>query len=313
MGGTSQNSFIRDTGSRDLQGEMGHPYKRGRWVHVYLNGIYWGMYQIDERAEANYGETYFGGDEDDYDVVKSFGGVTDGNRSSYQRLWQKWQGGFNSNADFFSIQGKNPEGNPDPAIEQLVDIENLIDYMIITYYTGDRDGPGSRYTQPRPNNYFGVYNRENPDGYKFFEHDSEHSLGTGENNMVSPFTRSSSLTDFNPHTLHERLASSNPEYRILFSDRVAGYCYNGGLLTDAAGIARVDRRAAQIDTAIIAQSARRGSTSRSRQAWLGAVQGVRNFISGRVPVVIGQLRSVGWYPDIDPPRFSQHGGYVSST
>ncbi|MCH2059747.1 MAG: lamin tail domain-containing protein [Verrucomicrobiales bacterium] len=313
MGGTSQNSFIRDTWSRDLQGEMGHPYKRGRWVHVYLNGIYWGMYQIDERAEANYGETYFGGDEDDYDVVKSFGGVTDGNRSSYQRLWQKWQGGFTSNADFFAIQGKNPEGIPDPALERLVDIENLIDYMIITYYTGDRDGPGSRYTQPRPNNYFGVYNRENPDGYKFFEHDSEHSLGTGENNMVSPFTRSSSLTDFNPHTLHERLASSNAEYRLLFSDRVAGYCYNGGLLTDAAGIARVDRRAAQIDTAIIAHSARWGSTSRTRQAWLGAVQGVRNFITGRVPVVIGQLRSVGWYPDIDPPRFSQHGGYVSST
>ena len=49
--------------------------------------------------------------------------------------------------------------------------------MIITYYTGDRDGPGSRYTQPRPNNYFGVYNRLAPDGYKFFEHDSEHSLG----------------------------------------------------------------------------------------------------------------------------------------
>ena len=312
MGGTSQNSFMRDTWSRDLQGEMGHPYKKGRWVHVYLNGIYWGMYQIDERAEANYGETYFGGDKDDYDVVKSFGGVTDGNRSSYQRLWQKWQDGFGSNADFFAIQGKDAGGSPDPSLERLVDIENLIDYMIITYYTGDRDGPGSRYTQPRPNNYFGIYNRENPDGYKFFEHDSEHSLGTGENNMVSPFTRSSSLTDFNPHTLHERLASDNAEYRMLFADRIARYCYNSGLLTDAVGIDRLDRRAAQIDTAVIAHSARWGSTSRSRQAWLGAVQGVRNFITGRVPVIIGQLRSVGWYPDIDPPRLSEHGGYISS-
>ena len=84
MGGTSQNSFIRDTWSRDLQGEMGHPYKRSRWYHLYLNGIYWGMCETDERAEANYGEIYFGGDQLDYDVVKSFGGVTDGNRSSYQ-------------------------------------------------------------------------------------------------------------------------------------------------------------------------------------------------------------------------------------
>lgn len=312
MGGTSQNSFIRDTWSRDLQGEMGQPYKKGRWVHLYLNGIYWGMCQIDERAEANYGETYFGGNEDDYDVVKSFGGVTDGNRASYQRLWQKWQSGFSSNADFFDVQGRDPDGALNAARERLVDIENLVGYMIITYYTGDRDGPGSRYTQPRPNNYFGIYNRLNPDGYKFFEHDSEHSLGTGENNMVTPFTRSSSLNDFNPHTLHERFAADNLEYRMIFADRVAAYCYNGGLLTDAVGIARVDRRAAQIDTAIIAHSARWGSNSRTRQAWLGAVQGVRNFITGRVPTIINQFRGVGWYPSMDPPTLNQHGGYISS-
>ncbi len=313
QGGTSSNSFIRDTWSRDLQGEMGHPYKRGRWYHLYLNGIYWGMCETDERAEANYGEIYFGGDQLDYDVVKSFGGVTDGNRASYQRLWGKWQSGFSSNAAYFNIQGRNSNGSLNPAIEKLVDVENLIDYMIITYYTGDRDGPGSRYTQPRPNNYFGVYNRLTPDGYKFFEHDSEHSLGTGENNMVSPFTRSSSLNDFNPHTLHERLASQNLEYRMTFADRVARYCYNDGLLTDEVGIARVNRRADYIDQAIFAHSARWGNTSRSHVSWLNAVQGVRNFITGRVPTMIDQLRSVGWYPDLDPPGYSQHGGSIAST
>jgi len=313
QGDTSRNSFIRDTWSRDLQGEMGQPYKRGRWIQLFLNGIYWGMFQIDERAEASYGEIYFGGEKDDYDVVKSYGGVTDGNRSSYQRLWQKWQQGFRTNATYYDVQGMNPDGTINPDKERLVNIENLIDYMIITYYTGDRDGPGSRYTQPRPNNYFGIYNRENPQGYQFFEHDSEHSLGTGENNMVSPFTRSSSLNDFNPHTLHERFARDSEEYRMLFSDRLAMYCYNEGLLTADAGIERVDTRAEQLDPGVIAHSARWGNTSRSRTAWLGAVNGVRNFISSRVPTLVSQLRSVSWYPDIDPPKFSKHGGFISST
>jgi hypothetical protein len=40
---------------------------------------------------------------------------------------------------------------------------------------------------------------------------------------------------------------------------------------------------------------------------------VRNFITGRVPTLIGQLRSVGWYPSINPATFSQHGGYLPST
>lgn len=313
QGDNNRNSFIRDTWSRDLQGEMGQPYKKGRWGHLFLNGIYWGMFQIDERAEASYGESYFGGDREDYDVVKSYGGVTDGDRKSYERLWRKWQQGFRSNTAYYDIQGMNSDGTFNPDKERLVDIENLIDYMIITYYTGDRDGPGSRYTQPRPNNYFGIYNRENPQGFKFFEHDSEHSLGTGENNMVSPFTRSSSLNDFNPHTLHEKLANDNEEYRMLFADRLAMYCYNGGLLTDEVGIQRVNRRADEVGKGIIAHSARWGDTSRSRLAWLNAVQGVRNFISNRVPTVIGQVRSVGWYPDIDPPKLNKHGGFVQST
>ena len=114
---------------------MGHPYKRGRWGHLFLNGIYWGMFQIDERAEASYGEMYFGGDRDDYDVVKSYGGVTDGNRSSYQRLRQKWQQGFRSNTAYYDIQGMNPDGSLNPAKERLVDIENLIDYMIELLFT----------------------------------------------------------------------------------------------------------------------------------------------------------------------------------
>jgi hypothetical protein len=313
-GGSGQNSFMRDTWSRDLQGEMGNQYTRGRWYHLYLNGVYWGMTQTDERAEANYGETYFGGTEFDYDVVKSFGDVTDGNSASYQRLYDKWVAGFTTNAAYYEAQGKNIDGTINPAFERLLDAENLIDYMVITYYTGDRDGPGSRYTQPNPNNYFGIYNRVNPDGFKFFEHDSEHSLGTGENNMVTPFTSSSTFAHFNPHTLHEGLADDNLEYRMAFSDRIAELCYNGGLLTDAVGIARVDRRAAQIDRAIIAHSARWGDAgTRNRNDWLNAVQNVRNFITNRVPTMISQLRSVNWYPSIDPPAFSQYGGYISSS
>ena len=311
MGGSGQNSFVRDTWSRDLQKEAGHPYTRSRWYHLYLNGIYWWMCETQERAEGDYAETYFGGDELDYDVVKSFGNVADGNRESYQRLYDKMQAGFSSNAAYFNVQGKGPDGIRDPAIEKLLDLKNLIDYMIITYYTGDRDGPGSRYTNGSPNNYFGILNRVNPDGFKFFEHDSEHSLGTGDSNMVTPFTRSTGPAHFNPHTLHERLAAQNAEYRMAVSDRVAELCYNGGLMTSEVGIARVDRRVAEIEQAVFAHSARWGDANRRNHPdWQSAVQGVRDFIASRVSTLVSQLRTVGWYPDIDPPRLSQYGGYI---
>ena len=49
---------------------MGQPYTRSRAYHLYLNGMYWGLYQTQERPEASYAESYFGGDKDNYDVVK---------------------------------------------------------------------------------------------------------------------------------------------------------------------------------------------------------------------------------------------------
>ena len=306
LGGDSRNSFMRDIWSRDTQLAMGRPATRGRFYHLYLNGIYWGLYQSDERAEAAFGETYFGGDQSDYDVVKTRGGLTDGTFDAWRRLWEKWSAGFTSNAAYFNVLGRNPDGTPNPAFEKLVDPGNLIDYMIILYYSGDSDGP--------PNNYFSLYNRENPDGWKFFEHDSEHSLDTGRNNMVNSMASGSALGEFHPRLLHQGLMA-NPEYKLLFADRVAEHCFNDGLLIDEMSIARIDTRAQEIDSAIIANSARWGDSKReavlTRTDWLSAVQAVRRFFNNRASTLIGQLRSVGWYPNIDPPGFSQHGGSIA--
>ncbi len=319
------NSFLRDVWARDTQRELGHPYTRSRYYHLYLNGIYWGIYQTQERAEADFAESYFGGDELDYDVVKSFGDVTDGNVDAYERLFTKWQAGLATDAAFFDILGRDANGDLDPANhEKLIDLENLMDYMILTYFSGDRDGPGSRFTGTRPNNYFGIFDRTDPDGFKFFEHDSEHSLGTGNFDMVSPFKASASptplLIDFNPHVLHQTLADTNLRYRTLFADRVEELTAPGAILHEDNAIALIDARAAEIDTAIIAHSARWGDASvdeltapRTRTDWLDASDEIRDFIRGRAEEVKEQMRAVGWYPEVATPIFSQAGGYISSS
>ena len=55
------------------------------WVHVYLNGLYWGLYDMTERIDENFARAY--GDSDaDYDVISQSGGVVDGDRVSYNNL-----------------------------------------------------------------------------------------------------------------------------------------------------------------------------------------------------------------------------------
>ena len=69
-GNGAHNTFVREVFARDSQGEMGHPYTRSRYYHLYLNGMYWGLFQTQERSEARFAESYFGGNKEDYDVVK---------------------------------------------------------------------------------------------------------------------------------------------------------------------------------------------------------------------------------------------------
>src|SRR6185295_996540 len=45
----AEASYTRDQWVRDTQRVMGHPSARGIYTHLYLNGLYWGLYNIVER------------------------------------------------------------------------------------------------------------------------------------------------------------------------------------------------------------------------------------------------------------------------
>ncbi|HYW81350.1 MAG TPA: lamin tail domain-containing protein, partial [Thermoguttaceae bacterium] len=340
FGGPNNNTMVRDLYSREVQGALGHQYTRGRFYHLYVDGQYWGVFQTDERPSADFGETYYGGDSADYDVVKPDDNrrviATDGNLDAYYRLWDATANiGYDDAQmdNYYRVQGMNLDGSPNPAYERLLDVDNLIDYMLITYYTGDRDGPGSWFTMggSGPNNFFAIYDRENPDGFKFFEHDSEHSLDTGENTMVlrdgqllgdtadEGWSTVAHLQDrFAPHWLHERLVH-NSDYLQRFADRMYEVFYNGGEFDYDNSLARVNDIAGQIDQAMIAESARWGDTKttppKNHADWVGEVNDIRNWIVGRNDAVVNQVKAVGWYPQTEPATYyvggsAQHGGSI---
>jgi len=337
--GSSKNTMVREVFSRDVQRDMGQPYTRSRYYHLYLNGQYWGLFQTQERSEASYAESYFGGDKLDYDVVKTTGGnpnytieATDGSMDAYRRLWQAATQGFATDEAYYRVQGLNTDGTPNPAYERLLDVDNLIDYMLCTFYVGDCDGPISNFLgNNRPNNYYTIFNRANPDGFKFFRHDGEHTIGAqGSWNLdrTGPYTHSNlaSFANFTPQWLHQQLVA-HPEYRMRLADRAHGCFSNGGVMTREASTERLLERAGQIETAIIAESARWGDSKRSSpftkdDHWLPEINRIIDDYGSygfpqRSQVVIEQLKSRGWFPDADPPVFRinagfQHGGEVNA-
>lgn len=65
FGGNPVGVFFRDVFSRDTQLAMGQIGERGDYCHLFINGMYFGVFNTCERPEASFGENYFGGSKDD--------------------------------------------------------------------------------------------------------------------------------------------------------------------------------------------------------------------------------------------------------
>ncbi len=326
--GGRQATWMYDSFSRESHKAMGQPYSRGRWYHLYLNGIYWGIYQTDERPGGDYGQSYFGGNEDDYDTIKSDNEdghiyATDGSIESYYELWNQINTGVSCSEGYYKVQGMNIDGNRNPTYTRYIDVDNIIDYMLLVFYTGNVDmplGPPELYTMPR--NLYGVFNRTNPDGYKFIAHDCEESLltsGLSVNRVNHRLSSQLYLQKYcNPFWIHKRLFT-NPEYRLKFADHIHKHMFNDGALTITASSTRWERLAGEIELAIIAESARWGDTkttpAMTKSDWANAVSNVReNYFQAagktRNDYVLEQLIGAGLYPSISAPEYSQYGGRI---
>ena len=319
--GDSRGVFIRDQFSRDTQLAMGRQGERGDYYHLYINGMYWGLFNTCERPEAAYAATYYGGRKEDWDVIKVEAGpyainATDGDLQAWTRLYNAARAGLTNDAAYFRIQGRNEDGTPNPAYENLLDVENLIDYMLVILYGGNLDAPISNFLgNTSPNNWYGQRNRTGlTGGFRFTSHDAEHTLLSVTENRTGPFgtATSWSVAKSNPQYLWQQ-ASANAEFRMRVADHVHRHFFNGGVLTPEASRARFANRTNEIHSAVVAESARWGdskvATPLTRQNWLNAVDGILgNYFSQRTATVLTQLRARGLYPETVAPSFSQHGG-----
>ena len=60
--------YLQDEWGALTQLDMGDLGRHGTFVHLYINGLYWGMYNLAEIPNASFAASYLGGDESDYDV-----------------------------------------------------------------------------------------------------------------------------------------------------------------------------------------------------------------------------------------------------
>jgi len=281
--------YTRDQFVSDIQNAMGGYGPHGRHVHLYLNGLYWGLYWLHERPDEHFAAAYLGGDDEDYDALKHRSGtVINGSGAEYNRMFNIANSGLASDAQYQLIQ-------------QYLDIPNFIDYMITNFYVGNTDWAHQ--------NWYASRNREEANGrWRYHSWDAEHVMEALGANVTGRDDNGG------PTRLHQRLAD-NTEYRILFADHVHRHFFNDGILTPDVATALYQVRLDEVDRAVVAESARWGDNHRStpytrdidwirERNWL-----LDEYFPQRAGIVLNQIKAKGWYPNTDAPVFRINGSY----
>ena len=281
-------AFVRNRYFLDRQLEMGHHSLRGRFVHVYLNGVYNGHYHLMERPTADHMAEYFGGDEDNYDVVRGRSGLEYQNGSL--EAWNT----LISNSSNWSV------------VQDQLDVDNYIDYMLLNFYGGnDHDW--------YPNHNWVAVKRRDPTGrFRFFMWDSD-------------FLMRSRLPD-GGHTVDNggpsnilRQLKTIPEFRLRMADRAQKHFYGDGILTAESVNEDYNTFGEELARTIIPETARWGNqnspfytpdTFQQAIDWL-ANDYPNGDLRPRVETVIGHMRADNLFPDVDAPILSQYSGQIT--
>jgi hypothetical protein len=320
----NDSQYIRDMWMKQSMADLGHPSSSGTFAHVYVNGLYFGLFNPAERLDERFCAEHFGGGEGDYDVMADFNTLVSGSRTAWDELFTLANSGLVDPANYLAVQS-------------YLDLENFADYMLLHFYADAEDWPH--------HNGYAFRNRVADEPFRWLVWDQEIALDNGA------IQRYDSNNDKSPGRLFQRLRE-HPDFRRLFADRVYRHCFNGGALSVQSSQARYAAISGRIDKAIVAESARWGDTQVST-AYGSAVQQPAdpndpddlqypvaphapdiyftredswvverdNVINHYIPSIvdpanpnnlIAELRAENLYPGIDPPVFNQHGGAVDA-
>lgn len=250
--GNVKAQYIRDMWARKMQKQMGHPAVDGIHVHLFLNGMYWGLYNIAERVDDEYGKQHFGGKKSDYDVVKieESGGNHHEAAEGDLAAWDEMISTVSKAVDdtyYYRLQGLDSDGNPD-TLGALLDVDGFIDYMLINQYGGNTDWDH--------HNWYAIRKRgADSEGFHFLCWDTEQIFeGNNDNSMK--------VNNYACPTWIFHSLLQNPDFVNRYLKRAACVLAEDGALGEASVVGLWDSLYNTISYAVYAEAARWGDYRR---------------------------------------------------
>ena len=233
--------YTRDVWARRMQRKMGHTAVNALYVHLFLNGMYWGLYNIAERVDDTYGKDHLGGKESDIDVVKieEEGGnhheASEGNLEAWEKMLQ--------------VVARAADDVYYEKLDTLLDIDAFIDYMLINQYAGNTDWDH--------HNWYAIRRRgADSQGFRFLCWDSEVIFESPTENVLKTHNAGGYPTGIFNHLI------KNKRFATRYLRRAKEVLADDGVLGQQSVVAIWDSLYHTVETAIYAEAARWGDYRR---------------------------------------------------
>ena len=248
-GNRKKAQYTRDVWTRRMQRRMGHTSVNALYVHLFLNGMYWGIYNVAERVDDQYGKDHLGGSKSDIDVIKIEEDGGNHIEASEGTL------------DAWELMTKTAARAADDTyyqqLDTLLDIDNFIDYMLINQYAGNTDWDH--------HNWYAIRRRGDESGpstgFRFLCWDSEIIFENVNENVL----RKNNGSSFPTGIFHNLL--KNHQFARRYYQRANEVLADDGPLGQQSVVEVWDSLYNTISTAPYAEAARWGDYRRDVHRW----------------------------------------------
>ncbi|MEZ4473976.1 MAG: CotH kinase family protein [bacterium] len=265
-GRCNPRSHLRDVVAHAIAADLGIAVMASQPVATYLNGEYWGVYNLRERPDRQYLQAHYGVDE--VDLLEANVVVNDGDTDHYEALLQILR--FQDIADPLVYA----------QVEAMVDLDDFATYQIVQIFLDNQDWPGNNIKYWRP---------KTPDGrWRWLLYDTDFGLGWRNPNPATD-TLAFALRPDGPNwpnppwsTELLRTFARNPVFAARFVNRYADYL-------NTAFRAEVTRPILQAAAATIrpempahlAKWAPANENAQAVNAWEGQISGIDTWLRDR--------------------------------
>ena len=132
------NTKIKDAFLHEvLDGQMDIDKQDYRSVVVYINGEYWGLYNIREKTDSSYIENHYGYKKDEIDFIQGKDTVIEGSYDEYDKLIN-----YVKNTDMTTDEAYN-------YVNSQIDLQELMNYWVVETYYGQTDPANIKFYKPK--------------------------------------------------------------------------------------------------------------------------------------------------------------------